>query len=222
MSISADGASIRIHSTHAPNFALSTTVRLRLSSPGLETSLEVDAKLHSRHDEDSLRDYGLWFLDSREIEERLLPCIHKLFDRRRFARVKPDPSHSIVVKLYDPATECTVSGQLIEISSGGMAVRIAAEDESKLTNAVGLRAALMLPTGIPVQIDHRVILRNRALFGQAVQLGIGFDETLKSNNAWRGAILEYINDRQRVRAPLARIVERPSNRELRPWFGRSR
>jgi hypothetical protein len=222
LSISVEGAKIRIHSKHAPNLALSKTVRLRFSSPGLERPLEVEAKLHSRHDEDSLRDYGFWFIEPCEIEERLLPCIHKLFERRRFARVQPDPSHCIVVMLYDSATERRVSGQLLEISSGGMAVRIQVEDECQLTNAVGVRAAFTLPTGIPLRIDRRVILRNRTLFGQAVHLGIEFDDALNSNNAWRGAILEYINARQRVRAPLLRVIDPVSNRELRPWFGHVR
>jgi len=218
-SISLEGARIRIRSTQAPNLALGKTVQLRFCSPGLERPVEVEARLHSRHDEDSLRDYGVWFIDSREIEEQLLPCLHKLFERRRFARVQPDPSHSIVVALHDPATECSVSGQLLEISTGGMAVRIRAEDESQLTNAVTIRAALTLPTGIPLQIDRRGILRNRTLFGQSVQLGIEFDEMLNSNDAWRAAILEYVNERRRVRAPRRKIIDRSGNRELRPWFG---
>ncbi len=197
--VTADGAGIRFPLATAPNIAIGEQVELEFASQQ-QKILAVAAFVRFRREEETVRRYGLEFLDRDIVEKQLPPALARLFNRRASFRVRPDPAAPIAVTLEGFVPMGSVERttvDLVDLSVTGMAVTVGTEFEKAFSGNVDVRVSMELP-GYPDDINLGAVIHYRKLLDGGVHYGIGFDPERTANFAkQRRAIMDYVVRRYR-------------------------
>ena len=160
----------------------------------------MPAFVRFRREEETVRRYGLEFLERDIVEQQLPPALARLFNRRGAFRVRPDPAAPISVTLEGFLSKGSVERttvDLVDLSVTGMAVTVGTEFEKAFAGNVDVRVSLELP-GYPDDINLGAVIHYRKLLGDGVHYGIGFDPERTANFArQRRAIMDYVVRRYR-------------------------
>ncbi len=164
-----------------------------LSFPSLVLNRPLMASAFVRHREEAGGNYryGLQFTDRRQLDGRLWPVFHRLFNRRRSVRVAPDPGLPVEVSAQGVRLQVAV----IDISQRGVGIRIRADEEPALAGSDHLEIVVALPEGRDhVHLDG--IVRSRRLTGGEIDYGIEFDLGHSGDaDRYQSAIGEYMTRR---------------------------
>jgi c-di-GMP-binding flagellar brake protein YcgR len=197
--VTVDGAGVRFPLATAPNIAIGEKVQLEFASQQ-QKILAVSAFVRFRREEETVRRYGLEFLERDIVEKQLPPALARLFNRRGAFRVRPDPGAPISVTLEGFLSQGSVERttvDLVDLSVTGMAVTVGTEFEKAFAGNVDVRVSMELP-GYPDDINLGAVIRYRKLLGDGVHYGIGFDPGRTANFArQRRAIMDYVVRRYR-------------------------
>jgi hypothetical protein len=206
MVILPEGVRARFSGHQDLGIALGEKVDLQFASRGWRASIEVVGQLHTRHEQDSIRELGFTFVNRKQVEEDLLPRLRSLLNRRGATRASPDPKQPIEIRLGEAVSGRTVAGLLVDLSSTGLLVQLPLGSEAGFVNAKDCRASFRLPGDEGPGLSLIACIRERRLCSSALRLGLEFDIARTSNfPSQRDKILEYVMSRQprtthRVRA----------------------
>ena len=197
--VTVDGAGVRFPLATAPNIAIGEKVDLEFASQQ-QKILAVSAFVRFRREEETVRRYGLEFLDRELVEKQLPPALARLFNRRGAFRVRPDPAAPVSVTLEGFVSKGSVERTtvpLVDLSVTGMAVTVGTDFEKAFSGNVDVRVSMELP-GYPDDINLGAVIHYRKLLGDGVHYGIGFDPERTANFArQRRAIMDYVVRRYR-------------------------
>jgi c-di-GMP-binding flagellar brake protein YcgR len=197
--VTAEGAGVRFALGTAPNIAIGQRVELEFASQQ-QKILTVPAFVRFRREEETVRRYGLEFLDRELVETQLPPALARLFNRRGAFRVRPDPARPIAVTLEGFVTHGSVERttvDVIDLSVTGMAVTVDSRFEQAFTGNVELRVSMEVP-GYPDDLNLGAVIHYRKLAREGVHYGIGFDPSRTANfEKQRRAIMDYVVRRYR-------------------------
>jgi c-di-GMP-binding flagellar brake protein YcgR len=173
-------------------------VELTLTFARPKKALLLSARVARRIDEGESRRYGFQFTDRQQLEQQLRPTLYRLFNRRASYRVRPAPDHPVEVTLECFPGGTPVQAQLIDISTGGMALRVPLEAESALADSDRVRVSASLPD-CPQRLDLSAIICSRSLAGAEIRYGVKFDlQRTDSSQCQQDAILNFVMARQRA------------------------
>ena len=195
--VSADGAAVRFPLADCPALALGATVELSVTSDQLKTPLLAHARVRHRIEEKDFRQYGFQFTDREQFERRLSPILNALFNRRRAYRVEPDSEAPVEVAVEAHEGGTSVPGRLVNISAGGLQVRLPVDSDAALVDSDIVKLSFSLPQ-CPRPFALVGSVRSRFLDGMWVRYGIAFDQG-RSGTFERQAdgISDYVMRRQR-------------------------
>jgi hypothetical protein len=197
--VTVDGAGVRFALATAPNIAIGEKVVLEFASQQ-QKILTVPALVRFRREEETVRRYGLEFLDRGVVEKELPPALARLFNRRGAFRVRPDPGKPIPVTLEGFVAQGSVERttvDLIDLSVTGLAVTVDHAFEKAFSGNVELRVSMDIPD-YGDDINLGAVIHYRKLLDEGVHYGIGFDPDRTSNFAkQRRAIMDYVVRRYR-------------------------
>jgi c-di-GMP-binding flagellar brake protein YcgR len=197
--VTVDGAGVRFPLSTAPNIAIGEKVELEFASQQ-QKILSVSAFVRFRREEETVRRYGLEFLERDVVEQQLPPALARLFNRRGAFRVRPDAAAPIDVTLEGFLSKGSVERTtvaLVDLSVTGMAVTVGPDFEKAFAGNVDVRVSMELP-GYPDDINLGAVIRYRKLLEEGVHYGIWFDPERTANFArQRRAIMDYVVRRYR-------------------------
>jgi hypothetical protein len=202
--VSVDGAALRfavseLGVTGGPVFEIGEQVELLFGVPARDKPVLVTATVIHRTEQDGARQYGFQFADRSKLESQLAPALYRLFNRRASDRVKPAPESPIDVTVELSASAAPVTAQLLDISTGGMGLRVPLAAEPALAPADRVRVLLALPTH-QARLDLVVRIRNRCLIQSGVRYGGAYDLAQTRNAQHQlNAVALFVLDRQQAR-----------------------
>jgi c-di-GMP-binding flagellar brake protein YcgR len=140
----------------------------------------------------------LRFTDREQIESQLSAELYRFFNRRNSFRVVPPPDLRIRVAIAASEKGRQLEGRVLDISGGGMALRVPVEAEALLVGTDHIVVFLAIPDH-PHRLTMRGVIRNRRVAGpETVQYGIMFDwSALKGTVPEREAIVDFVTKCQR-------------------------
>lgn len=169
---SSAGASVAFRSEEAPVLPLGTRLQLTFSGGPLPDPVSVAAVLRARSEGD-FRRYGFSFEEARRFGGRA-PAAWGAFNRREHIRVAPDRPVPVRVEVIEgPAAGRAYSGQLADLSKGGLAAILDADAEETLDSVLHVRCTLR-PAGAEADDTYTCTIRNRQLADGSVRYGLAF------------------------------------------------
>jgi hypothetical protein len=170
---------------------LGTTITLVFSSPGLEKSLELPAKVVSRSENAGGRLYGVRFTNTAQLP---LP-LYALMTRRSDYRVKPAPREKVSIRVRAAPAKVQrqyVPGQMEDISASGVGICLNHDCETELASCEQIHIEIALPAGrATLQLVGRI--KNRRLKDDKLVYGVEFDRERSEGFAeHEKAIHEYV------------------------------
>lgn len=215
LDLSVDGMAIRFLSLGfalpgASPLLVGDEVELRLALPQLEKPLAAPARVIHRADQEDSRRYGFRFTDRQQLESQLSPALYRFLNRRAAYRVKPAPDSPIEVTLTGTPGGSRARARLLDISAGGMGLRVPLQAESALSATDRIKVSLSLPNCI-ARLNLGINIRNRRLVGAEVYYGAEFDLG-RTPEAQRqlDAVIAFVMERQRA------LLGRPSGPLVQP------
>ncbi len=196
--IDPESVRVRFANAQAPALCIARGAELRFYSKPGQAPFSVRASTCFRSDGEGQREYGFSFPDRDTVRKHLMPYLFGAQNRRSFVRVRPALGSPIQVALEARANSSRLTGKLIDISEGGMAVQIRPDDEDAFVDVVRGAVEFRLP-GETVQ-RMAVLIRQRRLVGTTVQFGLSFEaDESRLFEEQRRAIWKYVFERQRAR-----------------------
>ena len=201
--LSVDGAGLRVLSlgfppSAGPVLGVGEETELTLTFAALKKELVVSARVTNRTDEEESRRYGFQFTNRQQLEEQLWPALYRFFNRRAAYRVEPAPDCPVEVTLERTSGGMRVQAPLLDISAGGMGLRVPAEAESAFAESDRIRVSTSLP-GCREPLNLTAIIRNRRLAGAEVHYGLEFDwPGTENRQRQQDAIIAFVMKRQRA------------------------
>jgi hypothetical protein len=201
--VSVDGAALRfavpgLDRSGGPVFEVGEEVELQFALPTRDAPVLLKATVIHRTEAEGSRQYGFQFAGRTDLDSQLAPALYWLFNRRTSQRVKPTLDSPIAVTLHVAASGSTVDARLLDISTGGMGLRVPLAAESALAAADRVSVFLSLPTHEP-RLDLVVKIRNRCLMGPEVRYGVEYDlEQTQDVQRQLGVISAFVMECQRA------------------------
>ena len=195
--VSAEGIGASFPASECRAVAVGAEVELSLTSDQIKTPLLVLARVRQRLEETGSRQYGFQFTDCGQFERRLSHILHALFNRRSAYRVEPDPDSPVEVALEPIAFGTSEKSELVNISAGGLSVRLPVDRDSAFSETSLVKLTFSLPD---CQRPFALVgdIRSRVLAGIMVNYGIAFSEDHSEHFARQAdAISNYVTQCQR-------------------------
>lgn len=152
----------------APRLPIGAVVVLMFHGESLARPTEVFGTVVYRCENPLIQRYEFRF--DREAREVLA----SVSDRRRAARVHPDPALPVRVRLEADVLEAPIEAVARDLSARGLSLLLTHEDEAKLFAISQLRITLRLPDEVEPLQFHGVV-RYRSLTNRGIQYGVEFD-----------------------------------------------
>ena len=212
--LSVDGAGLRLLSLSFPQSAgpvlgVGEETQLTLTFAGLERGVVFSARVTHRADGKNSRRYGFQFTDRGQLEEQVWPALYRFFNRRAIYRVEPAPSHPVEVTLERGADGTSVRVPLVDISAGGMGLRVPADAEAAFAESDRIRVSTRLPGG-GEPLNLTAIIRSRRLAGAEIHYGLEFDwQGTENRQRQEDAIIDFVMERQRVTLAQESVTHNP-------------
>lgn len=183
-----------------PALAIGEEVELALTFVDTPKSLVASAMVVGRTDKDHSTEYGFRFIDPQKVASQLSSELSRLFNQRGSYRVPPDLDAHVEVTLEGGAESTRVEAELVDISTSGVGLRVAAHVEVGLVAAKRIKVCISFPDSRePLNLVG--VIRNRHLVGASgavIQYGIQFDwEGTHNAERQQGAIVKYVMMQQR-------------------------
>jgi len=166
------GALVGFAVQNAPCLPIGQRVEVTLHSRLDLPNLCLPGRAILRRDNPSARLYSFCFLAGKEqLSDFVVKVLRSVESQRNAIRVPPHAAHPIEVTLTTPELAARVLAQLVDVSVGGMGVKLTLEDDSGLSEISRVRAQLsLLEEGDA--LDLQCTIRHRRLSGTMVHCGL--------------------------------------------------
>ncbi len=163
-------------------------------------SLVASAMVVHRTDKDDSTQYGFRVIDPKNVTSQLSEEFSRLFNRRGSYRVPPDLDAPVKVTVEGGVESTRVEAELVDISTSGVGLRVAAHVEVGLVAAKRIKVCISFPdSGEPLNLVG--VIHNRRLVGASgaeIEYGIRFDwEGKHKPERQQEAITKYVMKQQR-------------------------
>lgn len=171
------GTSVRFHHEGAPCFAIGDAAKISVSSPALPHAITLATRVASRGEAEPYRTYGFELHRRSDGEREMASAYLDLIGRRNAFRVEFGPDEEIAVSVLAQALgeSHELVGRLLDISTGGVRMRLKADAEHILHLLDSLEIRFALP-GRDARFTFGVAIRHRiADSSGGVAYGLRFD-----------------------------------------------
>lgn len=184
----------------APALGVGEQVELALTFVNAPKTVLADAMTVRRGDKDDGIHYGFRFIDHKQVTSQLSSEFLRLFNRRGSYRALPDRNAPVELTLGGSAKGTPVGAEVVDISAGGVAVRVASHVEVGMVAAKHIKVCISFPDSRE-SLNLAGFIRNHRLVGTSgaqIQYGIQFDwEASDIAERQQDAIVKYVMEQQR-------------------------
>jgi hypothetical protein len=168
--------SVRFHREGAPRFAIGDVAKLSMSSPSLPETIALSAQVVSRGEAEPHRTYGFELHRRNEGERAMARTYLNVIGRRGAFRVEfsPDESVPVAVLVQALGESHELLGTILDISAGGLRLRLKADAERLLHRVDAFEIRFALP-GHDAPLTLSAFIRHRAACPDGVAYGVRFD-----------------------------------------------
>ena len=168
--------SVRFHHEGAPRFAIGDAVKLSVSSPALPHPIALATRVVSRGEAEPFRTYGLELQRRSDAEREMARAYLNLIGRRSAFRAEFGPEEEVAISVLAQALgeSHELIGRLLDISIGGVRMRLKADAERILHRVDSLEIRFALP-GREERLSFAAAIRHRVADPGGVAYGVRFD-----------------------------------------------
>ncbi len=202
LDLSAGGAGLLRGRPDGRRLTRGEPIQLVLTCRHLRDPLIIAGQVvHVRADDDPMMQrLGIAFDEWDERRETLVPRIRAVFNKRRAVRVEPRPGERIGVQLKSVAGFRTYEGELVNLSTGGLAVRMPASAGERIEDNAQVEVRFRIP-GEKSAYRVECTLRHRFPWtedgGRTVYMGLQLPAKEQVDPSFLRQISSYVMDRQR-------------------------